>query len=1070
MGALWALSSGTTTTNESAEAIGSDPSGNVYVAGNFSATIDFDPGPGVTNLGTGGARDIFIAKYTSLGAFVWVKRISGAANQVVYKMVVDATGIYITGTYDGLTDFDPSAATFNVNTIGGIDSFFAKYDLNGNLLWVDAVRSTSTDKVAGLFVDASQNVYITGSIGANTDMDPSAASLVLAPTGLPNAYFAKYNSTGGLIFANLISGNFSEGTDISADLSGNVYVTGSFTNSCDFDPSAASASLTTNPTNISDIFLAKYDASGNFVFAKKIGGPGGDIAYQVATDISGNVFLGGSYSNACDFDPDAATYTISATGFDFFVAKYTSSGNLVWVNGFGSSSSVDACYGLDLDAIGNVYITGSTFGFVDFDPGPASFILNCTGYSVFLAEYTNNGALIYAGTPNVLSQGNDLVVNSSIYLAGSFNNTGDFDFSPATNTLSSNGARDIFFAKYNLCTGPYPAQPSAISGNSIVCVNTAAVYSVTSDPTAVNYFWDVSPSLNWSGSSLTNTISLTPTWYGSVTVHVVASNTCGLGPYNSMIVDVGGFYASNITTTAVSCFSGTNGAAAISVAGGIPPITYSWTPSAQTTSLISNVASGSNTVIASDAFGCSVQEIAIISQPSLLTLINPTVGNIVCYGTNTGTVGATPNGGTPGYFYSWLSSTSVTPAPFNMVTNVPAGNYSLNVTDSKGCSATMAFTVTQSSNSTSVVSTATNAACNLAAVGSATVIFNGGTPPYTYSWTPSSQTTNILAGVNVGNYSITCIDALGCIKKQSITIPFAQTPTILVSPASSSICSNQTLTLNVNGATSYTWSTNAVANTITVNPGVTVVYTVTGENNTCFNTKTATVNVTPSPTILISMSSVSVCAGISTTLSASGANSYTWNNTSSNATLIVVNPTNNTTYTLTGEANNCIDTNSVFLNVFPLPNVTAATSDTILCVGQTATLTASGAITYTWSDNSSTNPIIVAPSSDITYTVTGTDVNGCLNTSIITQSVSICTGINTVFIENPIEVYPNPFTNELHLKSATVKSIFIYNMLGQLILRINSSEKNYKINTQDYPSGVYFIRSENSNTIKLIKH
>jgi len=231
----------------------------------------------------------------------------------------------------GTVDFDPSLTTSNITSLGGGtdgDGFFAKYDFNGNLSWANRIGSSANDRVIGIAIDASQNVYVTGFIGGNADMDPSAAVVTFSANSTYNTFFGKYSSTGAYIFAKQIIGGYSEGDDINVDASGNIYLTGSYATTNDFDPSLATANLSTSSLTQLDIFLAKYNSIGAYVYAKQIGGIGVDFGFQVVPDALGNVYLGGVFSSSCDFDPTAATSTLTSAGQgDLFVAKYGTTGN-----------------------------------------------------------------------------------------------------------------------------------------------------------------------------------------------------------------------------------------------------------------------------------------------------------------------------------------------------------------------------------------------------------------------------------------------------------------------------------------------------------------------------------------------------------------------------------------------------------------------------------------------------------------------------------------------------------------------------------------------------------------------
>lgn len=571
----WAGSAGSTV-SENGQAIATDPSGNVYVAGTFSGVIDVDPGPATISItAVSGSADIFLAKYTAAGAFVWAKQIASSSTEKAYDLAVDANGVYLAGNFMGTCNFNIGGLTSTLTSLGGGtdgDGFFAKYDLSsGNLAWVNRIGSTVNDRAIGIALDASSNIYVGGFIGGNADFDPGPGVTTLSVSGTYNAYFAKYTNAGALTFAKQITGAYSEGDDLSVDASGNIYLTGSFAQTNDFDPSPATVNLTTSGLTQLDIFMAKYDATGSYVFVKQIGGVGVDIGFQVIPDASGNIYLGGVFSATCDFNP-APGFTnniVSNGNGDLFVAKYDASGNYLWANGTGGSGN-DYCYGVGLNAAGsNVYITGNfNGGSVDFDPGPGISALSAPSFTAFyVASYSSSGAFNFVnGFGNISSGGQGICVNSALYLTGYFSSTVDFDFGVPTSTITSAGGTDAFFAKYNLCAGP-PAQPSAISGTTTGCSGASYTYSVTNDPLATSYTWNLPP--GWTGTSTTNIITVTTVTLG--TILVTANNTCAASPSQSVFINIIPAPSLTATSSGTIC-SGQQ--ATLSVSGAN---TYSWT-------------------------------------------------------------------------------------------------------------------------------------------------------------------------------------------------------------------------------------------------------------------------------------------------------------------------------------------------------------------------------------------------------------------------------------------------------------------------------------------------------------
>jgi hypothetical protein len=240
------------------------------------------------------------------------------------------------------------------------------------------------------------------------------------------------------------------------------------------------------------------------------------------------------------------------------------------------------------------------------------------------------------------------------------------------------------------------------------------------------------------------------------------------------------------TVTNVGCFGGNNGSVTVSnPTGGTPPYTYSWNTSpAQVTQTASNLIAGTYIVTVTDSKGCIATSSATVNQPAqaLSNVIGQTVQNVKCNGTATGIITVSnPVGGTPPYSYKW---NTIPIQNTQLATNVPAGVYSVTVTDNNGCIATAFTTVTEPAKITNVqASVVKNVQCHGEANGSATVTDpRGGTPPYTYQWnTTPVQNTQIASNLKAGEYIVTIADANGCQAQSLITITQPNAPLSAVS-------------------------------------------------------------------------------------------------------------------------------------------------------------------------------------------------------------------------------------------------------------------------------------------------
>jgi len=379
---IWAKQMGGAS-SDAGNSIAIDPAGNVYITGNFSGTADMDPGPGVFNINSAGGLDIFIAKLDPSGNFLWSRSFGDATDEDHGNSIaVDASGnVYTTGNFKGTLDFDPGAATASL-TADYIDVFVSKLDANGNYVWAKKMGGTSYDYGYGITVDASGYVYITGAFRfTNCDYDPGPGVVYLSTYADSEEFIVKLNAAGNLVWAkqtNTGAYNYSNGFAIAVDASGNVYTTGSFKGTSDFDPGPGTANLVAGGLN--DGFALKLNSNGDFVWIKQMGGCQiEDYGTCIKLDASANVYVVGVFQATADFDPGPATFELqSAGGTDVYVSKLNSAGNFLWAGKFGGGGS-DYGSSVAVDGAGNIYTTGYFNPWSDFDPGQGEIDLTTFG-------------------------------------------------------------------------------------------------------------------------------------------------------------------------------------------------------------------------------------------------------------------------------------------------------------------------------------------------------------------------------------------------------------------------------------------------------------------------------------------------------------------------------------------------------------------------------------------------------------------------------------------------------------------------------------------------------------------
>lgn len=321
---VWAKGIGGTS-KEQGNAIATDADGNVYASGFFSGNVDFDPGPGTFNMNCPGPSAIFICKLNSNGNFAWAKQMGGTINDfaVSKALKVDALGhIYTVGNFSGPIDFNPSAGSDTITSVGLMDIFVSKLDTSGNFIWAKQMGGKSDDYGASVTVDSLGSVYTTGYFTDTADFDPGISSYKLISSGSRDIFISKLNSSGNFVWAKQIGGgDIDNAVSVALDSKANVYTTGSFKGSVDFDPGSGSAILSSDSVHFENVFISKLDASGNFVWAGKMGGTSGSSGTSIAVDSKDNVCTTGIFLGTIDIDPGANVLNFTSTNFGIFLQK-----------------------------------------------------------------------------------------------------------------------------------------------------------------------------------------------------------------------------------------------------------------------------------------------------------------------------------------------------------------------------------------------------------------------------------------------------------------------------------------------------------------------------------------------------------------------------------------------------------------------------------------------------------------------------------------------------------------------------------------------------------------------------
>lgn len=450
---LWAVANGGTQTDRIYD-VATDAAGNIIVTGDFQGTVDFDPGPGVQNLTAPGFRACFVQKLDPAGNLIWAETFGGSAWATGLAVETDPSGnILVAGNFFWAGDFDPGPGVVTLTASNFTDVFVMKLNPLGNMLWAKEVGGAQNDRVEDLALSTSGDVCITGSFFDQVDFDPgTGTNLLTSNSASLDIFVLKLNTSGNFEWATAMGSPQTEsGYSVAFDANENVFVTGDFYGTVDFDPGAGTQNLTSAGDR--DLFVQKLDPNGNLDWAERIGSSDTDYGRALTIDPAGDVLITGKFEQSVDFDPGSGTFVLTSgtSSSDYFVLKLTNNGQFQWaknVGGFGGGEGSD----IASDQLGNVYVSGQFGGTLDFDPGTGVSNQSAVGsFDVFLQKLNPNGQFefVYPVGDITLDIGYGLSIDPAGHpvVAGIFSGAPDFDPGPGSQTPPFLGDLDGFVWK-----------------------------------------------------------------------------------------------------------------------------------------------------------------------------------------------------------------------------------------------------------------------------------------------------------------------------------------------------------------------------------------------------------------------------------------------------------------------------------------------------------------------------------------------------------------------------------------------------------------------------------------------
>ncbi|HRI25299.1 MAG TPA: SBBP repeat-containing protein [Ferruginibacter sp.] len=868
----------------------------------------------------------------------WVKQGAGTGDQITHSLVTDAAGnIYVCGPFSGTGDFDPGPAVFNLTSAGNFDVFVAKYDSNGNFIWAKNMGGPDYDQAVCLALDGSGNVYVTGFFSTTGDFDPG-----------PGVF-------------NLVS-------------------TGQW-----------------------DVFVAKLDAAGNFLWAKRMGGADYEQAYSIAVDAAGNVYSTGEFvSTVADFDPGPGVFNLTSFGsVDVYISKLDAAGNFVWAKQVGGNS-IDRVGFITLDAAGNIFLTGHFYSSnADFDPGAGVFNLSSFGSAdIFVLKLDAAGNFAWAkqmgGSGD--DHGNAVAVDNAgnVYTTGWYLAAGDYDPGPGVYTLPLSASSGVFVSKLDG------------AGNFVW----ARQFSGTATNNRVTSGQSIAVDANqnvYTAGGFVDGVDFDP---GSGTY-----NLTSLGEWDIFISVLNS--AGNFVTAKQMGGPGIDNALEVTVAsGGAIYVTGPFTSSADF-----DPCPGNYTLVSGGGYDFFIAKFA-----SPVVTISASTTSICS--------------GNPVTFTAVVTNQGLSPVLQWKVNGVNAGTGST-------------FTTTSLNNNDQVTCVLiTNPSC---------------TPPVT-------DTSNAI----------------------TITVEPSGSPSVTISTATTTVCTGMPVTFNaapVNPGNTpvYQWQVNGI-NAGTNAPSFTtstlanndVVRVLLTNSSACASPNTATSNsITMQvgsgaiPSIRLSVSANSVCPGVPVTFTANPINagpsvSYQWKLNGANA------GTNNPVFTLNNagnsdqvycimntttscSANSTFNSDTILVQVKPVPVITISPANPTIAAGASVQLNATVSGLY--------NSIMWTPPAGLNNTAVLNPVAAPLTTTTYKLSVSAanqCNAEATVTVKVTREVFiPNSFTpngdglNDLFRippgTSFTLQRFLVYNTYGNLVFSTSDISRGWDgtYKGSSSPNGTY---------------
>jgi len=1099
--------------------------------------------------------DISITKFNPTGtSILYSTYYGGILNEQPHSLVVNSNNeLYVVGRTNS-TNFPTTAGAYDQTQNGGYDIIVGKFSSTGALLASTFVGGSADDCVnysilwsgAGsygttkfsytddgrseIIIDAASNVYVAACTKSiNFPTAPVGTTYQQVFGGVQDAVVFKLSpNLNALTFSTYLGGS---GTDAAYGLklnnSGEVFVTGGTTGNF---PTTAGVLQPTYNGGLCDAFIAVLNATGTgLVRSTYLGTTAYDQAYMIEIDASGDLYVFGQTQGA--YPTTAGVYknnnsgqfihkvtgTLTATVFSTTIgtgpavgtpavnisptAFLVDSCQTIYIAGWGRSSVLSAnmpspstTTGLPVTANAQQSNTdGKDHYFMVLEPNAKGLF-----YATFYGEGASNPDAdhVDGGTCRFDKRG-------VIYQAccASCGGTQGFPTMPGAYSTTNNSNH----INYPLPTSPNtsvfncnqavvkmdvsvkPVAKANVVGATTGCAPFPIQFNNTGS-SASNFIWDFGDG----GTSTAPSPTYTYNFAGTFTITLYAIDSIGICGYidtSRVVVTVGAQPTLSTNSNNILC-SGGVGTATVSATGGIPQLTYAWTPIGGNSSVATGLTAGYYTVTVTDSTGCASTNTVLITEPNPIAIVVTTQG-ATC-GVANGSATASASGGTPSFSYSWSPGGGTT----SSISGLASGNYTVTATDGNGCTSSQTANIPVANGPTVTVAS-TSVICNGGNTGSATANLTSGTAPYTYAWSPGSAGVSQTAtGLVAGNYIVIITDATGCSATGSVTIsePPPINPTINANPVLCFGANSGSATVSNSGTPPYNYMWSNGQNGATATGLIAGTYSVlVTDANGCTGAASTTITQPPSGITVNSTVSGSACGpfanGVISSTASNGSAPYNYLWSSGQTTPVISNVAGGTYTLIVTDANNCTYAEVVIMPTSVKPTANFSYIETISCEGISFAFSdaSSNALTYLWDfsglgSSTSANPGFVFPYNG-TYNVTLIVTNppckdtltkpvivGDLGSGIVLKEANVFTpnndGLNDCFHISMINSATG-LPDEVLLPCTDLEvfdrwGVKMYESLG--LNGANCWNGNNKSDSKPAPDGTYYYIAKLGNT------